>query len=240
MAKHGAVWGFGAVTALAVALTVYLGDRAQALTADEHAFDRARLCATQGPADGDCVENIAGVAAGPTQHKYKSSAVKLIVATSATDVTLTFPHGVGAAFDRVRIGDSVALTGWRGSIVSATAEGATELTPAAPAERYRSRLIGVFFAASLTLVLAGMTLFSAMLTERFATDLRRRIRFLAVAFVMFTGVATTVGGAVLVAGGSEHAALMTVPIVVVVGSAIAGGVVVWAVGSDRYARGSTG
>lgn len=242
MARHGAVWGFGAVTALAVALTVYLGGRAHAVTADEHAFDRARPCAAQGPADRDCVEDIAGVAAESTEHKYRSPVVKLVVTTSAADVTLTFPQGVKAAFDRVRIGDSVVLTSWRGQIVAATAQGDTQPTPAAPSERYRSRVIGVFFAAALVLVLVGMTLLSAMLTERFDTDLRRRVRFVTVSVVMFAALATIAGAAVLMGRGSLGAALLTVPIVIVAAIAVAGGVAVWRVlrsrrRADAFVRG---
>ncbi|MEY9928400.1 hypothetical protein ABH926_003039 [Catenulispora sp. GP43] len=231
MVKRGAVWGFGAVTGLAVAFTVYLGDRAHAVTADEHAFDRARPCAAQGLGPGaqdpDCVENITVVAAESPEHKDRSQTVTLTVATSATDVNLTFPRGVGAAFDRIRIGDSVVLTSWRGQIVAATAQGDTEVTPAAPSERYRSRLVGVFFVAAFTLVLVGMTLLSAMLTEWFDTALRRRVRFFTVSVVMFAALATTVGAAVLMQGGSLGTALLTVPIVVVAGVVVAGGVVLW-------------
>ncbi|MEZ0114772.1 hypothetical protein ABH920_008807 [Catenulispora sp. EB89] len=214
------------LTAIAVAGTVHLANRASAVTADEHALARAQPCAAQGSGNRDCVEDVAGVAVGPLQHVYKSPVVKLRVSGGGTQTTLTFPRGVGAVFQQVQDGDFVALTTWHGAIVSVTAQGDTEIPSAAPSEQYRSRLTATFYAAAFTVVLAGLTLLSAAFTGWFG-DSRRGLGFFLAATVIFAGFATALSAAVIASGGSLRAALVTAPVTVAVGLVVAGGVSLW-------------
>lgn len=215
-----------ALTAIAIAVTVHLANRASAVTVDEHALARARPCAAQGSGNRDCVEDVAGVAVGPLQHVYKSPAVKVRVSSDGTQTTLTFPRGVGAGFQQVQDGDFVALTTWHGDIVSVTAQGDTEIPSTAPSEQHRSRLAATFYAAAFTVVLAGLTLLTAAFTGWFA-DSRRGLGFSLASVVIFAGFATAISATVIIAGGSLRAALVTAPITVAVGLVVAGGVGLW-------------
>jgi hypothetical protein len=216
--RRGAAAAFAAVTVIALAGTVYLGHRATAVKADERAFGQAQPCGAQD--SRDCVEDVAGVADGPLRHKYKSPATSLTVSSGGTSTTFTFHRPVGPAFEHIRGGDFVALEKWRGNIVTLTAQGETENTPAAPSEQYRSRLATAFFGGAVTLVLAGLTLLSATLTEGFFRESFRRPGLYATGLVIFAGFATAVTAALIPMVVSIRDALVTAPIIFAVGVAV--------------------
>jgi hypothetical protein len=215
---------FAAVTAIVLAGTVYLANQAAAVTADEHALARARTCAAGASENRDCVIESSGVVVGSLQREDKSEVTKLTVSSGSKEVTLTFPRGVGSAFQQIQDTEFVGLTIWRGDIVTVTAQGDTEITSTAPAELYRSRLTAAFYAASFTVVLAGVTFISAVLSEWIFANSRGRLGYLIASVVIFGGFATAVSATVIAQGGSLRAALLTAPIIVVVGIAVAGGI----------------
>jgi hypothetical protein len=99
--------------------------------------------------------------------------------------------------------------------------------PAAPSEQHRSRLTAVFFGASFTAVLAGLTLLSLVLGEPFFEDSRRRRGVVAASVVIFGGFATTFGAIAIIAGGSVADAVVTAVAILVIGVAGAGGTWSW-------------
>jgi hypothetical protein len=226
--RRGAAAAFAAVTVIALAGTAYLASHAAALKADERALAGARSCAAQGSRSGDCVEDVAGVAVGPLRHKYKSEATKLTVSSGTTQTTFTFHRSVGSAFEHIQDGDFVDLVTWRGNIVAITFQGESENTPAAPSERYRSRLATAFFAGAVTLVLAGLTLLSATMTEGFFRESLRRPGLYVAGLVIYAGCTTGVTAALIPQVSSISGALLTAPILLAAGIVVVGGVRVWA------------
>ncbi|WP_194899428.1 hypothetical protein [Catenulispora pinisilvae] len=227
MREHPGASGFAALTLIMVAGTVYLTDRATGVKADEQALARARPCASQVAGDRDCVEDVAGAAVGPLRVAARGTVAKLKVSYGGTQSPLTFPRGVRPVFEQIQDGDFVALRTWHGAIVSATAQSDTETTSNAPSERYRSQLTGAFVAAAFTVLLAGITVLGAVLTDLIFGYSRRWLGYGIAGVVIFGGFGTAGSAAVISEGGSVGAALLTAPIVVAAGVVIVGGGYLW-------------
>jgi hypothetical protein len=227
--RRGAEAAFAVVTMIALAITVYLANRADAMTVEEHTLARALPCVSQGSGtdNRDCVEDVAGVAVGTPWQSTRSLVTKLEVSSRGKLVTLNVPHEVGAAFKQIQDGDFVSLTTWRGDIVAVTAQGDTESTSTALAEQYRSRLVVTFLAAGFTVILAGLTLISVVQTEEFFANQRGRLGNVAAGVVLFGGVAIAASSAAIMQGGGLRGALLTAPIIFVTGLGVAGGATVW-------------
>lgn len=228
--RYGAVIAWAIVTAIVCVVTVHLANRVTAASSEERALARAQPCATAGAGNRDCVEEVTGVAVGPPRKMYRSPDVKLDVAVGGrqTPTTLTSPHGVAPAFFRIQDGDAVELATWHGQIVSVTGQGDTERTPAAPAEQHRSRLTAAFFGAAFTVVLAGITLLSLVLTASFCdADARRRPGIAAASTVIFAGFATAFSTIAIMTGASLTTAIVAALVIVGVGVAGAAGTWLW-------------
>lgn len=193
---------FAALTAIALAGTLYLASRTAAMVADEHALAKAQACATQGSWNRDCVQEVPGTASGAPSRPRKSPLTYLTVSRDgAADMTITFPHA-RSAFKQLKYGDFVDLTTWRGAVVAVTAQGDREITSDAPSARFRSRLTGTFYAAAFTLVLAAVSVISATLTEWFFVGSHRKPALRVAVTVIFGAFVVAFTGAQLNTGMS--------------------------------------